>query len=162
MRVFTVPDELLSAIGEHLGSSGYQQIDQSQIDLFAKLTGDVQWIHTDPVRATGGPFGSTIAHGFFTLSLLTSMLNEIFAVQGIDMVLNKGLDRVRFNRPVRVGEKVRAVADLTGAKVRPRDFIEATIAVTLEVGAQRPACTAQQKFLFHRAVSARSVPDSSL
>lgn len=155
MRIFTAPEELLNAVGQRLGSSDYREIAQPQINLFAELTGDRQWIHTDPMRAADGPFGSTVAHGYFTLSLIPSMLDEIFCVQGTDMVLNKGLDRLRFSHPVRVGAKVRAVADLAGAAARPRDFIEATIAVSAEIDGERPACTVRQVLLFHRAAMAR-------
>lgn len=152
MRVFSAPEELLTAVGERLGISDYRQIDQSQIDLFGQLTGDDQWIHTDPTRAGDGPFGSTIAHGFFTLALLIAMLDQIFCVQRTDLVLNKGLDRLRFVQPVPVGAKVRAVADLAAAAVRPRGFTEATIAVSAEIqGERRPAYTARQTLLFHRA-----------
>lgn len=152
MRVFTAPEKLCTAVGQRLGISDYRQIDQSQIDLFGRLTGDEQWIHTDPVQAGDGPFGSTIAHGFFALALLTVMLDEIFCVQGTDLVLNKGLDRLRFSQPVPVGAKVRAVADLVAASSRPRGFTEATIAVSVEIeGAQRPAYTVRLTMLFHSA-----------
>lgn len=155
MRVFTAPEELCTAVGKRLGHSDFRQIDQPQIDLFAQLTGDEQWIHTDPVRAGAGPFGSTVAHGFFTLALLTAMLDEIFCVQGTDLVLNKGLDRLRFSQPVPVGAKVRAVAELAAAASRPRGFTEATIAVSVEIeGERRPAYTARQTLLFHRAAPA--------
>src|SRR5438270_113665 len=122
MRVFAAPEELRTAVGERLGISEYRQIHQSQIDLFGQLTGDKQWIHTDPVRAGDGPFGSTVVHGFFTLALLIGMLDEIFCVQTTDLVLNMGLDRVRFSRRVPVGAKIRAVADLVDAASRPPGF----------------------------------------
>ena len=154
MRVFTAPEELCTAVGERLGISGYRQINQSQIDLFGQLTGDEQWIHNDPVRAGDGPFGSTVAHGFYILALLIAMFDEIFCVQGTDLVLNKGLDRLRFSRPVPVGAKVRAVADLAAAASRPRGFTEATVAVSVEIeGERRPAYTARLTLLFHRAES---------
>lgn len=154
MRLFTTPEQLCTAVGQRLGSSAYRQIDQAQLNLFGRLTGDEQWIHTDPMRAREGPFGSTVAHGFFTLALLTAMLEEIFCVQGTDLVLNKGLDRVRFSHPVPVGARVRAVAELAAAAPRPRGFTEATIAVSVEIeGVRRPAYTAQQTLLFHRAAA---------
>lgn len=155
MRVFSAPEELCTAVGERLGISDYRQIDQRQIDLFAQLTGDRQWIHTDPIRAADGPFGSTVAHGFYTLALLIVMLDEIFCVQRTDLVLNKGLDRLRFIQPVPVGAKVRAVADLVAAASRPRGFTEATIAVSIEIDGERPACTVRQTLLFHRAAPVR-------
>jgi acyl dehydratase len=152
MRIFTAPEELLDFVGQRLGKSDYRQIDQRQIDLFGQLTGDEQWIHTDPARAGEGTFGSTVAHGFFTLSLLTPMLADIFCVQATDLVLNKGLDRLRFSRPVPVGAKVRAVADLVSVTSRPRGFTETVIAVAVEIeGERRPAYTVQHRLLFHRA-----------
>lgn len=154
MRIFSTPEELLAAVGQRLGASDYRQVDQRQITLFAELTGDRQWIHTDPGRASDGSFGSAIAHGFLALALLTSMLAEIFQVNGVDLVLNKGLDRLRFSQPVPAGAKIRAVADLAAAASRPRGFTEATIAVTVEIdGTPRPAYTVQHRLLFHRTAA---------
>lgn len=154
-RIFDSPARLLSAVGQHLGESGYREIGQQQIGQFAELTDDRQWIHTDPQRAASGPFGAAVAHGFLTLSLLTAMLAEIVQVRGVDLVVNRGLDRVRFTHPVPAGAKVRLVATLLAATPRPRGFTEAVIGVTCEIdGASGPAYTAQHRLLFHSAESA--------
>jgi acyl dehydratase len=152
MRIFASPEELLTAVGQRLGSSAFRSIDQGHIGRFAELTADRQWIHTDPRRAAAGPFGAPVAHGFLTLSLLTAMLAEIVQVRGSDLVLNTGLDRVRFSRPVPAGAAVRLVADLAQARTRPRGFTAAVFAVTCEIDGERgPAYRANQHLLYHRA-----------
>src|SRR5437667_2274628 len=112
MRVFSGLDDLRAAKGEHLGHSDWHVIDQRQVDQFAEVTGDHQWIHTDPARAAAGPFGGTIAHGYLTLSLVVALSAEIYTVSDVRMGVNYGLDRVRFPSPVRVGSRVRAGAEL--------------------------------------------------
>jgi acyl dehydratase len=115
MRTFTSAAEVEAAAGEHLGESAWRTITQEQVDLFADATDDHQWIHVDPQRATAGPFGATIAHGYLSLSLLAAFSGEIIAVEGVRMSINYGLDRVRFLTPVRVGSRVRSSADLITA-----------------------------------------------
>ena len=111
MRVFAGIDELRGAIGQTLGPSDWVTVTQGQIDAFADATGDHQWIHVDPQRAAQGPFATTIAHGYLTLSLLPAMLQRIYRVDGIRMVVNYGLNRVRFPAPVPVGSRLRATAE---------------------------------------------------
>lgn len=150
MRVFGGPGELPAAAGERLGVSGYHELTQWHLDRFAEVSGDHQWIHTDPQRARSGPFGGLIAHGMLTLSLLMPMLDEIFRVEGCDLVVNKGMDRLRFLSPVPVGAKIRADAELAAATTRPRGFTEAVIAVSVEIDGHRShAYTAEQRLLFH-------------
>ena len=120
MRTFSTPGELVAAAGSRLGASRYQTVLQHDVDVFAALTGDRQWIHIDPVRARSGPFGGPIAHGMYTLSLVVPLLTEVFTVDGAALVLNKGFDRVRFAAPVPVGARVRLVADLRSAVARVR------------------------------------------
>ena len=96
IRAFSGLDEFELAVGTHLGFSGWHVITQERIDRFAEATGDAQWIHTDPVRAASGPFGTTIAHGYLSLSLIPMMLGEIYRVDGISMGVNYGSNRVRF------------------------------------------------------------------
>ena len=96
-------DELREAVGRHLGYSEWLTIDQDRIDLFAEATGDDQWIHVDPVRAADGPFGSTIAHGYLTVSLSNLFLPQILTVEGVSMGVNYGVDKIRFPAPVPVG-----------------------------------------------------------
>ncbi|GDY52413.1 hypothetical protein SVIO_030360 [Streptomyces violaceusniger] len=100
-RIFTSPDELRSAVGEELGPSDWLEIDQKRIDLFADATGDHQWIHVDPEKAAAGPFGTTIAHGYLTLSLLPSFTPQLLRVEGVRMGINYGVNKVRFPSPSR-------------------------------------------------------------
>src|SRR5918996_4117538 len=110
-RIFTSADELRSAIGTALGPTDWLEIDQKRIDLFAEATGDHQWIHVDAEKAAAGPFGTTIAHGYFTLALTSVCLFEILRVEGARMVVNYGLNKVRFPAPVPSGSKVRLSAE---------------------------------------------------
>jgi acyl dehydratase len=98
--------------GSSLGTSRWVTIDQEMVTAFANLSGDQQWIHVDPERARTGPFGATVAHGFFTLSLSTDLLWDIFTVDGFSVILNYGLNRVRFPAPTPVGSRVRMHASL--------------------------------------------------
>ena len=149
MRIFASPGELAAAAGERLGASGFRVIEQHDIDAFAGLTGDRQWIHVDRARASTGPFGGPIAHGMLPLSLGITLLAEVFQVDGADLVLYKGFDRVRFTCPVPAGAKVRLVADLESAKALAHGFTEAVIAMVLEIdGQSRPAYTAQTRLLY--------------
>ena len=113
MRVFTGLGEVRAAVGEHLGYSDYQAITQDDIDAFAALTGDDQWIHTDPGRAADGPFGGTIAHGLLTLSLGPRHAKSIYRIDGMAMSVNYGYDKIRFPSPVRVDSKIRLGATLS-------------------------------------------------
>jgi acyl dehydratase len=143
MRVFDGVDDLRSAVGTRLGTGEWVTIDQKQIDIFADATDDHQWIHIDPDKAKDGPFGTTIAHGFLTLSLLSSLVAKVFAVENTKMGVNYGLNKVRFTSPVAVGSKVRAnveltdVTDVTGG-------VQVTTKVTVEIeGSERPALVAE-------------------
>ncbi|MFD0377247.1 MaoC family dehydratase [Streptomyces sp. NPDC127112] len=142
-RIFTSAEELRAAIGEPLGPSGWLEVDQKRIDLFADATGDHQWIHVDPERAAAGPFGTTIAHGYLTLSLLPSLVPQIMRVEGMRMGINYGLGKVRFPATVPVGSRLRATAVITevteaggGAQVA------ATVTVERE-GGEKPVCVAE-------------------
>ena len=98
---------LRERVGSLLGTSRWITVDQEMVTTFAHLTGDLQWIHVDPERASEGPFGATVAHGFFTLSLATDLLWDIFTVEDVSMILNYGLNRVRFPAPLHVGSRFR-------------------------------------------------------
>jgi acyl dehydratase len=142
MRTFTSVADVEAATGEHLGESEWRTITQEQIDLFADATDDHQWIHVDPERATAGPFGATIAHGYLTLSLVSAFSREIFAVEGVRMSINYGLDRVRFLTPVRAGSRVRSSADLLAA-VPGAAGLRITVRHTVEIeGETKPAMVA--------------------
>jgi acyl dehydratase len=143
MRTFTSAAEVEAATGEHLGESAWRTVTQEQIDLFADATDDHQWIHVDPQRATAGPFGATIAHGYLTLSLLSAFSREIMAVEGVQMSINYGLDRVRFLTPVRVGSQVRSSADLLAAVPAGGGGLRVTVRHTVEIdGETKPAMVA--------------------
>ncbi|MDX6744952.1 MaoC family dehydratase [Actinocorallia sp. A-T 12471] len=149
MRTFADLEEFAAAVGEELGHSDWQEITQEQVNTFAAATGDHQWIHVDPERAaTESPFGTTIAHGYLTLSLVTTHVAQIFTVDSLTMVVNFGLNKVRFHTPVAVGAKVRAKAVLTDLKNSPAGKL-GTLKVTIEIdGQRRPACVAEVLALY--------------
>ena len=143
MRVINGVDELRAAVGEHLGYSSWHEVTQERIDQFAEATGDHQWIHVDPERAKDGPFGSTIAHGYLTLSMVPMLVWEVYRVDGVKMGVNYGSDKVRFPTPVTVGSKVRAGVELTAVDDIPLG-VQVTAKVTVEIeGVQKPAMVAQ-------------------
>jgi acyl dehydratase len=144
MRTFTSPEELLAAAGDELGTSDWLTITQDAVNLFADATGDHQWIHVDPERAAAGPFGTTIAHGFMTLSLLPALMHKMYTVEGIKLAINYGLNKVRFPAPVPVGSKVRASSTLTGVEDLGKGALQLTVTTTIEVeGGSKPACVAE-------------------
>ncbi len=137
---FESPAALEAAVGRHLGFSDWIEITQQRIDQFAEATGDHQWIHTDPERAKTGPFGTTIAHGYLTQSLVNLFLPQIMEVRGISMGVNYGTDRVRFPAPVPVGSRIRGGAELMSAEQVKGGAVQATVRVTVEIeGGDRPA-----------------------
>ena len=107
--------------GQELGVSNWLEITQTMVNTFGEVTQDQQWIHTDPERArSDSPFGNTIAHGYLVLSLLPSMMRSVYSVEDAHMVINYGLNRVRFTSPVPVGTRIRArAASDHGSAVRP-------------------------------------------
>ena len=146
------PQDLLTMIGEDLGTSEWLAIPQSDIDLFATATHDDQWIHTDVERARTGPFGGTIAHGYLTLSLLIPLWSSMLEFRQIDMAVNYGLNKVRFPTPVPAGSKVRLSATLAGAEDVGRGGIQATIDATMELdGSPKPACIAQMVHRYYQS-----------
>jgi acyl dehydratase len=133
-------DGLKAAVGRHLGHSEWLEVTQDRIDRFADATGDHQWIHVDPERAATGPFGSTIAHGYLTLSLVNHFLPQVLEVRGITMGVNYGANKVRFPAPVPVGSRLRAGVEVVAAD-EVAGGVQATLLVTVEIdGAQKPAC----------------------
>jgi acyl dehydratase len=141
--VFASPDALADAAGTHLGFSEWVLVDQARINLFADATGDHQWIHVDEAQAKAGPFGSTIAHGYLTLSLTNLFLPQLIHVENISMGINYGVNKVRFPSPVRVGSRVRGGAELVS--VEPVDGgVQCVIRITVEIeGAAKPACVVE-------------------
>jgi len=135
--------QLRSRVGEEVGVSPWLEIDQARIDLFAKAIDDPQWIHVDPVRAKSGPFGTTIAHGFLTLSLLSHLIESTFSFADRKMGVNYGLNKVRFTAPVPVGSRVRAHFVL-GSWEHKDDMIQTIWNVTIErEGSDKPVLVAE-------------------
>ena len=141
--VFQNPSELKDSVGKHLGYSEWLTVEQSRIDQFADATLDHQWIHLDEERAAAGPFGATIAHGFYTLSLLPKFSSEIFAIEGVSMKINYGLNKVRFPQPVLVDSRLRDTATLTEVTRSPKGT-QLVIRHVIEIeGGDKPACVAE-------------------
>ncbi|PBJ27646.1 putative enoyl-CoA hydratase 1 [Pseudomonas sp. ACN8] len=137
--------ELKDYVGKELGRSEWLTIDQDRINLFAEATGDFQFIHVDPVKAAQTPFGSTIAHGFLTLSLIPKLMEDILVMpEGLKMVVNYGLDSVRFIQPVKVNSRVRLKVDLTEViEKKPGQWLlKATTTLEIE-GSDKPAYIAE-------------------
>lgn len=143
MRMFEKLEDLAPLVGQEIGVSDWIAVDQPRIQAFADATEDQQWIHTDPARAAAGPFGTTIAHGFLTLSLLPRFYETAFRVREVRMGLNYGLDRVRFPAPVPVDSRLR------GRFVLKRlELIEGGVQMMVEVTVEReaggkPVCIAE-------------------
>ena len=137
---FDNPAALLGAVGQQLGHSDWLEIDQARIDMFADATGDHQWIHVDPDKAAGGPFGKTIAHGYLTLSLANLFLPQIMQVNNVSMGVNYGCEKVRFPAAVPVGSRVRGSGEVISAE-EVKGGVQVVVRMTIEIeGGDRPAC----------------------
>jgi acyl dehydratase len=135
--------DLATRVGQDIGTSDWLQIDQARIDLFAQATGDHQWIHVDPARAAAGPFGTTVAHGFLTLSLVPQLFATAFDIDDVRMGVNYGLNRVRFTNPVPAGGRVRGHFKLVAFEPLPGGA-QLTVLATVELeGSSKPACVAE-------------------
>jgi acyl dehydratase len=136
-------DEIRASVGTQLGYSDYREVTQDDINKFAELTGDDQWIHVDAERAKTSPWGSTIAHGLLTLSLGPRLAQTIYKIEGMKMGVNYGYDKIRFPHPVPVNSKVRLGAALTSVQDIPSG-VQVGITFTWEIeGVQKPACVAE-------------------
>ena len=136
--------------GDEFGPSSWIDVGQERIDAFAAATGDDQWIHVDRERAAAGPFGGTIAHGYFTLSLLPVMSYEVVPRQVGGMAVNYGLNRVRFPAPVPSGSRVRGTFKVEGVDEADWGF-QATMTATVErEGGDKPVCVAELLFRYYR------------
>jgi acyl dehydratase len=136
--------DLKGLVGQELGTSSWVTIEQDRIDKFAEATGDHQWIHVDPERAKDGPFGSTIAHGFLTLSLIPALGWEVYTIEGARLSINYGLNKLRFITPVKVGSRVRARLTLAGVDDVPGNALQVATTVVIELeGAEKPAAVAE-------------------
>ena len=139
----TGPDEVKAAVGQELGVSDWYEVTQATIDEFAAVTGDDQWIHVDPERAAQTPFGGTIAHGLFTLSLGPKFSYEVMDMQGFAFGVNYGYGKVRFPAPLPVGARVRMRGQLTHVEDVPGG-IQITVTQTFErEGEDKPVCVAE-------------------
>jgi acyl dehydratase len=143
MRTITGLEELKQAEGEELGVSDWHTITQADIDAFADVTGDHQWIHVDPERAKDTPFGGTIAHGYFTLSLAPRFTEQVMKMEGFAMAINYGLNKVRFPAPVPVDSQVRMRAKLAELSDIPGGA-QMIMELTFErEGGDKPVCVAE-------------------
>jgi acyl dehydratase len=142
-------DGLKELVGQHLGYSEWAEITQEQVNKFADATGDHQWIHVDPERATAGPFGGPIAHGYLTLSLAPVLLGQIMVVEGISMGVNYGANKIRFPSPVPVGSRLRAGATLASLE-DVAGGVQLTMDTVFEVeGKDKPCCVAQLVYRYY-------------
>jgi acyl dehydratase len=141
-REFTDTAQLHAAVGENLGSSEWTPVEQDRIDLFADATDDHQWIHLDLERAAAGPCGTTIAHGFLTLSLILALAGQVYEIPNTAHKINYGLNRVRFTSPARSRERVRLTSTLTAVD-NVDGGVQLTFAHVIELeGRPEPACAA--------------------
>ena len=144
MRTFQTLSELAACVGETIAVSEWITITQQRIDLFADATDDHQWIHVDPVKAAAGPFGSTIAHGFLTLSLIPKFFESSFEILDSHLGINYGLNKVRFMALVPVGSRLRAHMTLLEAEPVDNNGLQFTWEVRIErEGLVKPVCVAQ-------------------
>jgi acyl dehydratase len=142
------PAALAEHIGEQLGAGDWITIDQERVNGFADVTEDHQWIHVDVEKAKDGPFGTTIAHGYLTLSLAPVILGQVVVIDNVSAGVNYGLNKVRFPAPVPVGSRVRGHVSLVSAKPRG-EAIEAVFGLIIEIdGTERPACVAEAVVLY--------------
>jgi acyl dehydratase len=143
MLTLTGLDEVRSYVGKELGVSDWHLVTQEEIDRFADVTGDHQWIHVDVERARESPFGGTIAHGYYTLSLAPRFSYSLFSFQGFAFGVNYGLNRVRFPAPMPVGGRVRMRAKLVGVE-EISGGAQLTTELTFEQeGGEKPVCVAE-------------------
>ncbi len=150
MLIVNSYEEFASHLGEELGRSEWLTIDQERINLFADATLDHQWIHTDPERAQSeSPYKSTIAHGYLTLSILPYLWSQIIQVNNIKMLVNYGMDKMRFGQPVITGSRVRMATKLHNIQ-NLRGICKTEIAFTIEIEGQRkPALEGIASFLYY-------------
>jgi acyl dehydratase len=141
--VFNGIDDLKARVGEEIGVSDWLEITQDDVDKFADVTGDHQWIHVDPERAKETPFGGTIVHGFFTLALVPRFSYDLWTIDNVAFALNYGSNKVRFPAPFPVGKKVRMRAAIASVDDIPGG-VQLAVTNTLEVeGGEKPVCVAE-------------------
>lgn len=147
MPISLTLSELEAAGDLDLGTSGWHAVEQKHIDLFADATGDHQWIHVNPDAAEQGPFGTTVAHGYLSLSLLPMLMGEVLSITDARMGVNYGIDKVRFTAPVPSGSKVRLKAKLLSAEKRGEGVLY-KVGAEIEIdGAGKPALVGEVLYL---------------
>jgi acyl dehydratase len=135
--------------GKTIGVSDFFKVTQEQVNKFADATLDHQWIHTDPVRAASGPFKTTIAHGYLTLSMIPYHWEQIADVRNLRMMINYGIESLRFNQPVMVGDEVRLQVDMLNI-LNLRGITKVELNVAMEIkGNPKPAFNGTMVFLYH-------------
>jgi acyl dehydratase len=149
-QVFERVDDLKGWVGKEVGVSDWFEVTQERINAFAEATGDHQWIHVDPERAKkDSPYGTTIAHGYFTLSLAPMLLAEIMEVRKRKMSINYGLNKLRFPSALQVGTRVRMHATLSGME-EVKGGVQAVFTFTFEIqGEEKPACVAEALYRYY-------------
>jgi acyl dehydratase len=144
MKSFDHLSDLEALVGQEVGVSDWITVDQARVNAFAEATEDRQWIHVDPERAKSGPFGGPIVHGFLTLSLIPYFFETGFSVRETRMVVNYGLNKVRFTAPVPVGSRLRAAFRLLAMDDVAGGAVQLTVEVAVEAeGAAKPVCVAE-------------------
>ncbi len=144
MKTFKTLSDLTAQVGQEVAVSNWITVTQEQVNQFAQATGDHQWIHVDVARATAGPFGAPIAHGFLTLALLPRFFEEAMVVEQTGMGVNYGLNKVRFMAPVPVGSRLRARLSLVSSDPIDNDGVQLVWDVVVErEGSAKPVCVAQ-------------------
>jgi acyl dehydratase len=142
--------DLDGLVGQQFGYSSWHEITQEDVSEFAALTGDGQWIHLDPERAAAGPYGATVAHGFFTLARFTGLLRELLEVEGVRTTLNYGLNRVRFPAPARVGSRIRMGLTIIEVERVAGAGVQVVYGASFEIDGQaKPTCVAEVVFRYY-------------
>ncbi|MCY1159285.1 MAG: MaoC family dehydratase [Citricoccus sp.] len=142
-RLVVTFEEAKSLTGKDLGVTEWREVTQQMVNTFADATDDQQWIHVDPVRAQGGPFGAPIAHGFLTLSMIIPFWSELFDVSDVKTKVNYGLDKVRFTSPVKVGSRIRMKGSIADVQEVKGNGLHIVVDSVIEIeGEERPAVVA--------------------
>jgi acyl dehydratase len=153
--------QLPALAGQPLGHSRWHDVTQDEVDRFATLTGDEQWIHVDPARACASGFGTTIAHGYFTLSLSTAFLDDVVRVEGAGMVLNYGSNRVRYPAPLPVGSRLRAAIEVASVE-EVAGGLQVVYRLTYEAdGVAKPVCVADIVFRYYETAPGAPSPPAT-
>jgi acyl dehydratase len=140
-QAFDSSAALLNAVGQDLGVTDWLLVTQQRINTFADATGDHLWIHVDPARASSGPFGGCVAHGYLTLSLANLFLPQLVQYRRLKLGLNYGCDKLRFPAPVKVNARIRGHGQIMAAEALPGDGVQVVVRITVQVeGSDKPGC----------------------